>query len=176
MATASNAGYDGVATAEESDTDGGSVEMQLNARAAFAAGDVEASKAYHDHARPTLEGGHEVHPYPCLGNPYVQEFVTAFLGGASIGTVVAVAGQAAELDPNLARSMVSVTGLGCACMHGAATYLQRRSEQDYLWREFRRETWEWQNYPDGEKKEMVSECRPLARPCSGHVTSCAAGV
>lgn len=160
--SASNAGYDGVATAEESDVDAGGVGERLDARTAFAVGDIEASKAFHDRARPTLEGGHEVHQHPCLGNAYVQEFVAAFLGGASIGTVVAAAGHGAELEHGAAQSVASVTALGCACMHAAAAYLQRRSEQDYLWREFRRETWEWENYPVGEKKEMVRECRSLA--------------
>ena len=163
MSSASNAGYNGVGTVDDS--------AELDARVAFARQDAAASKAYHDSARPSLEGGHEVHQHPCLGNPYVQEFATAFLSGASIGTVVAAAGYGAGLRASEATSVTTATALGCACMQAAGAYLKRRSEQDYLWREFRRETWEWKNYPEGEKKEMVRgsrstrQCRSAALVC-----------
>lgn len=163
MSSASNAGYNGVGTVDDS--------AELDARVAFARQDAAASKAYHDSARPSLEGGHEVHQHPCLGNPYVQEFATAFLSGASIGTVVAAAGYGAGLRASEATSVTTATALGCACMQAAGAYLKRRSEQDYLWREFRRETWEWKNYPEGEKREMVRgrrstrQCRSAALVC-----------
>ena len=146
--------YDEVKTVDDS--------AALDARAAFAQQDIEASKAYHDNSRPSLEGGHEVHQHPCLGNAYVQAFTSAFVGGASLGTVAAAAGHGAGLNPTALQSVALAVALGYACMHAASTYVQRRSEQDYLWREFKRETWEWKNYPEGEKKEMVSGCRNVA--------------
>jgi len=36
-----------------------------------------------------------------------------------------------------------------------ATYLEKRAEMDYTITEMKRETWEYENYPDGEKREMI---------------------
>ena len=141
----------------------------LDARAAFDAGDAAASKAFHD-GRPSLEGGHEVHRHACLGNAHVQAFTTGFTSGASLGAVVVAAGRGAQLGDAAARAVALAAAVGWACMQAVAAYLHRRSEQDYLWREFRRETWEWENYPEGEKEEMVRPQPPAAAGTVGTTT------
>lgn len=134
----------------------------LDARAAFDKGDAAASKAYHE-ARPSLEGGHAAHKYAVCGNKYVQAAITAFVGGANIGTIVAAAARGAALEDTAVRAVTLLTALGCACMHAASVYLQRRSDQDYLWYEFKREQWEWENDPAGEIREMVRDVEYRAR-------------
>ena len=60
-----------------------------------------------------------------------------------------------RLSDEPARALALAVALGFALASAAGTYLRRRSEQDYLWEEFRREQWEWENQPESEKEEMV---------------------
>ena len=126
-----------------------------SARVAFRSGDVEASRAAHSAHRPPLEGFHGVHRCRALGHGAFKGFAAAFASGLSLGTLLIAAARGARLPDEHARALGLALVLGYALASACGCYLRRRSEQDSLWEEFRREQWEWKHNPEGEKKEMV---------------------
>ena len=45
---------------------------------------------------------------------------------------------------------------------GLGDYFSEKSEKDYIKNEWMRETWELENYPEGEKQEMGEEIKEKA--------------
>ena len=126
-----------------------SASSSLSAQEAFEAGDAEASRAYHDAQGPPLEGGHATHACSVLGNAHAARFCASFGSGVGVGSVLVAAmhGAGDSLESELRFALGVGLSLGYAFSSAGGVYLRRRAEQDYLWQEYMRETWEWENYP-----------------------------
>ena len=118
------------------------------ARSAWRNHDPEASrKAHEDGGAPEEhQTGH---------GQYLKSFVYGGLDGI-VTTFAVVAGVAGA---NLSASVVLVLGVANLIADGISMafgdYLSTKAENEYMAAERVRESWEVQNYPDGEKKEMV---------------------
>lgn len=118
------------------------------ARSAFRRHDPEASKKAH-------EGGGAPEEHQTGHGQYLKSFVYGGLDGI-VTTFAVVAGVAGA---NLSASLIFILGIANLIADGISMafgdYLSTKAENEYMAAERVRETWEVQNYPDGEKKEMV---------------------
>lgn len=121
------------------------------ARNAYKKRDKDASARAHEpgrisHAVRERHGG--------AGSQYLGEMVYGGLDGI-ITTFAVVSGVAgAQLDASviLILGLANVFADGFSMATGA--FLSKRSEQEYYQRERERETWEVENFPDGERTEL----------------------
>jgi VIT1/CCC1 family predicted Fe2+/Mn2+ transporter len=121
------------------------------ARQAFARRDVAASARAHDPAR--IRRAAEQHGG--AGSQYIGDLVYGGLDGI-ITTFAVVSGVAgAQLGANvvLIMGLANLFADGFSMATGA--YLSSKSEQEYYEREWQREAWEMEHFPDGERAEMV---------------------
>lgn len=121
------------------------------ARKAFSKGDKNASARAHDPER-ILRAARERHGG--TGSQYLGEMVYGGLDGI-ITTFAVVSGVAgAQLDASviLILGLANVFADGFSMATGA--FLSVRSKQEYYQREHQRETWEVENFPEGERTEL----------------------
>lgn len=116
------------------------------ARSAYLSRDAEASRVVHD-------GGGE--PHRTGGGQYIKSFVYGGLDG-TITTFAVVAGVAGA---SLSSNIILILGFANLIADGIAMafgdFLSTRAEQQYHASERRREEWELENYPEGEKQELI---------------------
>ena len=120
------------------------------ARQAFAERDMDAAARAHDPNRIHNEqhGGSE--------SEYLGSMVYGGLDGI-ITTFAVVSGVAgAQLSPGiiLILGLANLFGDGFSMATGA--YLSSKSDQEYYERERAREAWEVENFPDGERAELIA--------------------
>ena len=116
------------------------------AKQAYRNRDVEAARAAH-------EAGHE--PHDEGEGKYLKSIVYGGLDGI-ITTFAVVAGVAgASLQPGvvLILGFANLIADGLAMAFGE--FLSGKAEREYLESERERETWELENYPEGEKRELA---------------------
>ena len=125
------------------------------ARKAFSQGDHAAAAAAHDpvliadsvHSSPEEHGG--------IGSLYVGDFIYGGLDGI-ITTFAVVSGVAGA---NLGTNIILILGLANLFADGfsmaTGAYLSSKSEKEYFDKERRRESWEVDNFPEGEKTELA---------------------
>jgi len=117
------------------------------AREAYRAGDVEMSIKAH-----ALETHKEKHK---TGG----DFIKSLIYGGFDGVITIFAIIAGAQGSNLGAAVVIILGVsgvvGDAISMAVADYLSTKSEKDYNSGERKREQWEVQNNPEGEKQEMV---------------------
>jgi VIT1/CCC1 family predicted Fe2+/Mn2+ transporter len=118
------------------------------ARNAFRHNDPEASRKAHD-------GGGAPEEHQIGRGQYLKSFVYGGLDGI-VTTFAVVAGVAGA---NLSASLIFILGIANLIADGISMafgdYLSTKAENEYMAAERVRETWEVQNYPDGEKQEMI---------------------
>jgi len=118
------------------------------ARNAFRHNDLAASRKAHD-------GGGAPEEHQTGHGQYLKSFVYGGLDGI-VTTFAVVAGVAGA---NLSASVVLILGVANLIADGISMafgdYLSSKAENEYMAAERVREIWEVQNYPDGEKKEMI---------------------
>ena len=121
------------------------------AKKAFKQGDAEASKLAHQ------GGGHGKHAHERhqSGGQYIKSLIYGGLDGI-ITTFAVVAGVEGA---NLEASIVLILGFSNLIADGLSMavgdYLSTKAENDYALSERKREAWEMEHFPEGEKMEMV---------------------
>lgn len=132
-----------------------------DARKAFARGDQAAAAAAHDFRR-IAHAAHEEHAGS--GAQYLGDLVYGGLDGI-ITTFAVVSGVAGA---NLGTGVILILGLANLLADGfsmaTGAYLSTRSEQEYYEQERRREEWEVEHFPEGERAELYELYRARGYP------------
>jgi VIT1/CCC1 family predicted Fe2+/Mn2+ transporter len=121
------------------------------ARKAYSKGDKNASARAHEseriaHAAREKHGG--------TGSQYLGEMVYGGLDGI-ITTFAVVSGVAgAQLDASILLILGLANLFADSFSMATGAFLSKRSEHEYYQRERQRETWEVENFPDGERAEL----------------------
>lgn len=122
------------------------------ARRAFTRGDMAAAAAAHASERIT-EGAKEEHGG--AGSQYIGDLVYGGLDGI-ITTFAVVSGVAGA---QLGTPIILILGLANLFADGfsmaTGAYLSSKSEQEYYEREWQREAWEVEHFPEGERLELI---------------------
>ncbi len=117
------------------------------ARHAYKEKDIEALRHAHDH--------HGDEPHKSDHGQYIKSAVYGGLDGI-ITTFAVVAGVAGA---SLSAGVVLILGFANLIADGLSMaigdFLSTRAENEYKEAEYQREKWEFRNYPEGEKKEMI---------------------
>ena len=125
------------------------------ARQAFRRGDSNASALAHDPAR--IAAAAEQHGG--AGSQYLGEMVYGGLDGI-ITTFAVVSGVAGA---HLGAPVILILGLANLLADGfsmaTGAYLSTKSEQEYYRKEWEREAWEVEHFPDGERAELYEVYR-----------------
>jgi VIT1/CCC1 family predicted Fe2+/Mn2+ transporter len=120
------------------------------ARKAFRHGDTQASA--HAHTPKAIMQAKEEHGG--AGSQYLGEMVYGGLDGI-ITTFAVVSGVAGA---ELGTSIILILGLANLLADGfsmaTGAYLSNKSEQEYYYKEWEREAWEVEHFPDGERAEL----------------------
>lgn len=120
------------------------------ARKAFKQGDAQASA--HAHTHKAITQADEEHGG--AGSQYLGEMVYGGLDGI-ITTFAVVSGVAGA---ELGTSVILILGLANLLADGfsmaTGAYLSNKSEQEYYRKEWERESWEVEHFPDGERAEL----------------------
>jgi VIT1/CCC1 family predicted Fe2+/Mn2+ transporter len=121
------------------------------ARKAFDRGEVEASRAAH--TLEAIAAAREEHGG--VTHKYLGEVVYGGLDGivTTFAIVSGVAGAALGAGVILILGLANLLADGLSMATGA--YLSARSEREYYEQECRREAWEVEHFPDGERAELV---------------------
>jgi len=121
------------------------------ARNAFSQKDMQASAYAHDPKRIAQAAAEE---HGGLSSQYLGDMVYGGLDG--IITTFAVVSGVAGAD--LGAHIVIILGLANLLADGfsmaTGAYLSTKSEQEYYQREWQRESWEIEHFPDGERAEL----------------------
>jgi len=120
------------------------------ARRAFERGDTAAAVRLHEN----LQHGRERTALARLGGVYLGDMVYGGLDGI-ITTFAVVSGVAgAQLDANIILILGIANLLADGFSMGTGAYLSAKAEQEYYGREARRQMWEIEYVPDGQKAEL----------------------
>lgn len=117
------------------------------AKDAFESGDAAASKAAHD---ANGEAGHAGE-----AGKYVKSLVFGGLDGTITTFAVVAASKGGGLSTNVVLLMSMANLIADGLSMGVGDYLSSKAELEYARTEKRRERWELENYPEGEKREMI---------------------
>ena len=122
------------------------------ARDAFRKGDRSGSADAHDPRRIARAAEEE---HGGAGDQYLGDLVYGGLDGVvtTFAIVSGVAGASLGSDVILILGLANLFADGFSM--GSGAYLSTKSEHEYYQREFERETWEIENFPDGERAELV---------------------
>ena len=125
------------------------------ARKAFLKGDKQASA--HAHTHIAISQAEEKHGM--AGSQYLGEMVYGGLDGI-ITTFAVVTGVAGA---QLGTSIILILGLANLLADGfsmaTGAYVSLKSEQEYYRKEWEREAWEVEHFPDGERMELMDVYR-----------------
>lgn len=127
-----------------------------DARRAFRQGDFD--RAARAHAPERINGTHR-EEHGSAGDQYIGEMVYGGLDGI-ITTFAVVSGVAGA---QLGSGIILVLGLANLLADGLSmatgAYLSSKSEQEYYEREWERERWEVEHFPDAERAELYEVYR-----------------
>eukprot|EP00656_Telonema_subtile_P021432 TRINITY_DN2246_c0_g1_i1.p1 TRINITY_DN2246_c0_g1~~TRINITY_DN2246_c0_g1_i1.p1 ORF type:complete len:290 (+),score=45.36 TRINITY_DN2246_c0_g1_i1:78-947(+) len=122
------------------------VSPNLTPRTAFMLGDPALSKALHQNK--VVEPGHDDR----YGRALKNSFIMSGFGGLLFSHVLI-----ASLPQTFAEVAATTAGLAVSCGFalGVLSFLSKRSYKMQYHHERSRELWEMENFPDGERQEMV---------------------
>lgn len=130
------------------ETDGLTRDLEA-AKAAYAEGNADASKAAHDVGQKAKEE-HSNTP-----SEFIKSMVFGGLDGIITTFAVVAAVSGADLPGNVVILMGIANLVSDGISMGLGDYFSEKSEKDYIHNEWKRETWELKNYPEGEITEMI---------------------
>jgi len=120
------------------------------AKDAYKEHSIKASKAAHDIKKISAEEKHNT-----TQGQYLKSIVYGGLDG-TITTFAVVAGVAgAALQPGVVLILGFANLVADGISMAVGDYLSSKAEKEYNRAEKKREAWEFENYPEGEKLEMV---------------------
>jgi VIT1/CCC1 family predicted Fe2+/Mn2+ transporter len=126
-----------------------------DARQAFIKGDKQATARAHTHKAITQA----TEKHGGAGSQYLGEMVYGGLDGI-ITTFAVVTGVAGA---QLGTSIILILGLANLLADGfsmaTGAYLSTKSEHEYYRKEWEREAWEVEHFPDGERMELIEVYR-----------------
>lgn len=126
------------------------------ARRAFKTGDLSASAAAHTSGRITSTAEEK---HGGAGSQYIGDLVYGGLDGI-ITTFAVVSGVAGA---QLGTPIILILGLANLLADGfsmaTGAYLSSKSEREYYDREWQREAWEVDHFPEGERTELIEVYR-----------------
>jgi len=141
---------DGAAAVEETPADT-VVEVKTGrtnaAQAAFANGDVDASRAVHAAMALEQHGG--------TGSEYIKAIVFGGLDGIITTFAVVASVKGADLGTNVVLIMGFANLIADGVSMGFGEFLSGDAENRYIKQERSREQWEMENSPQGEIEEMI---------------------
>lgn len=122
------------------------------ARDAYRKGDPSGAAAAHDPRRIARAAEEE---HGGIGDQYLGDLVYGGLDGVvtTFAIVSGVAGASLGSDVILILGLANLLADGFSMASGA--YLSTKSGQEYYQREFERETWEIEHFPEGERAELL---------------------
>ena len=120
------------------------------AKAAFDTADADASRRAHDNG---AQGEAEAHAGEA--SKYVKSLVFGGLDGTITTFAVVAASKGGGLDSNVVLLMGFANLVADGLSMGFGDYLSSKAELEYVKTEKKREKWELDNYPEGEKREMI---------------------
>ncbi len=121
------------------------------AREAYAQKNLNASKSAHD--EKAIEAAVEEHGSE--SSQFIGNMVYGGLDGI-ISVFAVVSGVAgASLTSGVLLILGAANLLGDGISMGIGAFLSQKSEKEYYQKERERESWEVENYPEGEKKELL---------------------
>lgn len=125
------------------------------ARKAFQTGDVKSSALAHSH-KSIKEAAEE---HGGVGSQYLGEMVYGGLDGiiTTFAVVSGVAGAQLGTPVILILGLANLFADGFSMATGA--YLSSKSEHEYYRKEWEREAWEVEHFPDGERAELLEVYR-----------------
>jgi len=120
------------------------------ARSAYSQGDVEASRTAHS---TQMVMAHEAH---LEAGGRIKSLVFGGLDGILTSFAICAGAVGAHLGTNAILAMGISNVLADALSMSVGEYLSTRSYNKYVEKEMERETWELDNYPEGEVNEMIA--------------------
>ena len=133
--------------------DSGPASRDLEAaRAAYDAGDADLSRQAHSLSGNVALAASEEH---VAQGGYVKHITFGGLDGILTSFSIVAGAVGANLSPVAILAMGISNVLADALSMGAGEYLSSSAYNNYVRREMERETWELENYPEGEVMEMV---------------------
>ncbi|MHC1772648.1 MAG: VIT1/CCC1 transporter family protein [Flexilinea sp.] len=122
------------------------------AREAFIQKNLSASKKAHD--EKTIESAIEQH------GSESSQFIGNMVYGGLDGIISIFAVVSGVAGANLTSGVLLILGaanlLGDGLSMGIGAFLSMKSEKEYYQKERERESWEAENYPEGEKNELIA--------------------
>lgn len=120
------------------------------ARDAFSKNDVESSKRAHQiHSAAAMEDGHNQE----------GEFIKSVVFGGLDGILTTFAIVSGATGGGMSTEVILIIGfsnkLADALSMGLGDALSRKAENEYIFQEREREFWEFDNFPEGERDEMI---------------------
>lgn len=88
------------------------------------------------------------------GNEYVKNLVFGGLDGTITTFAIVSAAAGASMSPNTVIVMGIANVIADAISMGLGDYISESAERDFVKKEYAREEWELDNYPEGEVSEM----------------------
>eukprot|EP01138_Halocafeteria_seosinensis_P006585 gb/GECG01006732.1/.p1 GENE.gb/GECG01006732.1/~~gb/GECG01006732.1/.p1 ORF type:complete len:326 (+),score=49.68 gb/GECG01006732.1/:1-978(+) len=120
------------------------------AQEAYKKGDIEATIAAHDQNPMLAEESHGG-----AGSDVIKSIVFGGIDGSITVFAVVAAVRGSGLGVEVLMLMSIAALIGDAISMGFGDFLSSTAETDHVWVERAREKWEYENYPEGEKQEMV---------------------